>query len=210
MIALCIIAVVLLLILILPVGVDASYLALQASVKVKAGPLCFQILPAKEKKPKKPKKNQKKKPKPAEGHEKEKEKGKQKATLTFDDIVELAKLALTALGRFRRCLSVDLLMLHLTAASADPCDAVMLYGRVNAALGALRAPAHRALKIRREDLRTAVDFDAAAPEIDARIVATIQIWEILYIGICAAAAFLRWYCGKKRTEKQRRKQLKAA
>ena len=206
MIALCIIAVVLLLILILPVGVDASYIALQASVKVKAGPLRIQLLPAKEKKPKKPKESQKKKPEPAEGHEQK----KVKARLALDDIVELAKLALAALGRFRRCLSVDLLMLHLTAALADPCDAVMLYGRVNAALGALRAPAHRALKIRREDLQTAVDFDAAAPQIDARIVATIQIWEILYIGICAAAALLRWYCGKKRTEKQRRKQPDAA
>ena len=201
MIALCIIVVLALLILILPVGVDVSWLSRRFLLRVKAGPVRVQLFPPKAKKPKKPKEKREKQPKAAKGHETEKEK------LTPDDIVELSKLAMGALGRFRQCLSVDLLMLHLTAAAEDPYDAVMLYGRVNAALGTLRAPVQRLLKIRSEDIQTAVDFDRSVPAIDARLVATIQIWEILYIGICAGLAFLRWWLKRKKRRKVKQKLL---
>ena len=54
----------------------------------------------------------------------------------------------------------------------------------------------------------AVYFEEAdRPEIDVQLVATIQIWEILYIGVCAGAAFLRWNHRRKKRIKAKRKLL---
>ena len=67
----------------------------------------------------------------------EQKKEKKKKKLTLDDILTLAEIGLDALRRFRMHLSVDRIMLHYTAAAADPYDAVQQYGKVNAALGVL-------------------------------------------------------------------------
>lgn len=197
MLALCIILAVLLLIFILPVGADAAYIGAAVLLKIKIGPFRLQILPKKEKKEKAKKE---KKPKAAEGHE---QKPKPKLKLTLDDILKLAKLGLKALSRFRKSLSIDVFLLHMVCAAKDPYGAVMQFGCLNAGLGALSPLLHKALKIRSEEIRIAVDMEPGPPVIEARLVATLQIWEILYIGICAGFAFLRWYL-------RRRKQAKGA
>lgn len=200
MLALVIIVVLLVLFLILPVGVDAAYDGAVFALKAKAGLIKIQILPKKEKppeeegkeKPKKPKKEKKEKKKKREQEHKPKQK------LTLDDILELAGIGLKALGRFRRSLSVDKLMLHMAAAAPDPYDAVLLYGRVNAGLSALSPLLHRALKIREEDIRTCVDTEPGTMFLEARVVVTLQIWEILYIAFSAGFAALRWLIKRKR------------
>lgn len=208
MLALIIILVLLILFLILPVGADAAYDGAVFTLKAKAGPIKRQLLPKKEKppdaegeeeqKPKKEKKQKEKKKKEKEQKEKEQE-DKPKPKLTLDDIFELAGIALKALGRFRRSLSVDTFMLHLAAAAQDPYDAVLLFGRVNAGLSALSPLLHRALKIREEDIKTCVDTQPGDMFLEARVVVTIQIWEILYIAFSAGFAALRWL-GKKKKE----------
>ena len=200
MLALCIILVILLLILILPVGVDAAYLDGVFTLKARAGPVKIGILPAREKtrKKKKPKPEKEKEPRPE--REKKAEGGK-KRKLGLNDILELVKIALRALSRFRKALSIDVFLLHFLSASEDPYNAVMQYGYLNAGLSALSPLFHRVLKIRNEDIRTAVDMEPGRPVIELRIVATLQIWEILYIGICAGFAFLRWYLRKKKEAK---------
>lgn len=194
MLALVIIVVLLVLFLILPVGVDAAYDGAVFALKAKAGLVKIQILPKKEKPPKpegekKPKKEKKKK---------REQEHKPKQKLTLDDILELAGIGLKALGRFRRSLSVDKLMLHMAAAAPDPYDAVLLYGRVNAGLSALSPLLHRALKIREEDIRTCVDTEPGTMFLEARVVVTLQIWEILYIAFSAGFAALRWLIKRKR------------
>ena len=157
------------------------------------------LLPAK----KKPKKPNEEKPKPEEKppEEKKEKKKKKKTKLTLDDILTLAEIGLDALRRFRMHLSVDRFVLHYTAASADPYDAVLQFGRVNAALGVLAGKAHTALKIRSEDVQTQLDLTVERPVIEGQIILTIQIWEILLIAICAGAGALRWLLKKKRTER---------
>ena len=202
MLALIIILVLLILFLILPVGADAAYDGAVFSLKAKAGPVKLRILPKKEKPPEpegeeKPKKEKKKK--------REKE-HKPKQKLTLDDILELAGIGLKALGRFRRSLSVDKFMLHMAAAAPDPYDAVLLFGRVNAGLSALSPLLHRAVKIREEDIRTVVDTEPGNMLIEARIIVTLQIWEILYIAFSAGFAALRWL--RKRKKKTRKLEQK--
>ncbi len=98
-------------------------------------------------------------------------------------------------------LSLDLFRLHWTAAAQDPYDAVLQFGRVNAALGAIRPAAHKSLRIRSEDLETRLDLNETHPVIETRIVLSIQIWEIILLAVCAGAAGLRWILRKKRSER---------
>lgn len=194
MLALIIILAVIVLLLLMPVGVDMSFIGGAFSLSVKAGPLKIKLLPAKPKakaeKKQKARKKEKKKP------------AKEKQKLTLQDIMEVAKLGLKALSRFRRALSIDKLMLHLCVATEDPYDTVVRYGYINAALGGLLPYLHRAFKIRDEDIGTAMSFEEQKTSVDARFAATLQIWEILYIGICTGIGFLAWLHRRKKRKKE--------
>ena len=112
--------------------------------------------------------------------------------------MDLARIGLNVLKRFGYHLSIDRLMLHYTAASGDPYGAVLQYGRVNALLGTLAGPLHTVFRVVHEDVRTELDFEAEHPRIAARIVVTIQIWEILLIALSDGIAALKWYFKQKR------------
>ena len=189
MLVLGIILILLILLLITPVGVDLRYDG-ALRVRLKFGILHFTLFPGKENKTPK----EKKKP--------EKEKKQPGPKPTLQEILELVRIALQALGRFRRRLSIDLLRLYVLVAADDPYDAVLRYGALNAGLGVLAPLAHNALKIRSEDVRTNVDVQGTKSSAECHVIATLQIWEILWIAICFACAFLSWN-GK------RKKKLKA-
>ena len=143
----------------------------------------------------KPKK--KKPPKP------KKEKPKKKsAPPDIRTILALAKLGLQALDRFRQRLRVQLLRLVFVSGASDPYDTALAFGYVNAALGALTPLAERALRIDERDIQTGVDFQAERPRIDARIVCTIRIGQIVIIALAFGAGFLK--------QKMHAKQARAA
>ncbi len=197
LIAWIIVIAVLLLILTFPVGVDAAYGEDARFLKLKLGPFRKTLLPGTGKKKKKKKKKKPKEPAP-EGEENREEKKKKKPGLTLDDILTLAEIALDALHRFRVHLSVDRACLLWRAAASDPYDAVMQFGRVNAILGIVEAKLRTVLKIRQSEIRTELDLTKGRPDIEARLILSIQIWEILLIALCAGIAALRWLRKKKR------------
>ena len=114
----------------------------------------------------------------------------------------LAKLGLQALDRFRQRLRVQLLRLVFVSGASDPYDTALAFGYVNAALGALTPLAERALRIDERDIQTGVDFQAERPRIDARIVCTIRIGQIVIIALAFGAGFLK--------QKMHAKQARAA
>lgn len=198
MLALSIIAAVIILILITPVGVDAAFGGDGPfSLKIVIGPLRLPLLPPKPKKEKKPKKPKAKKAKkkPADGEKKPKPK------LALGDIFALAKIALAALGRFRRKLSLDMLTLHLIVGVPDPYDAVMQYNYLNTGLGVLWPLLNRAFNIRRRDVRTALDIGAEGLAAEGRVKATLRIGQVLHIANCALYALIKWYLPRRRAEK---------
>ena len=83
-----------------------------------------------------------------------------------------------------------------------PYDTALAFGYVNAALGALTPLAERALRIDERDIQTGVDFQAERPRIDARIVCTIRIGQIVIIALAFGAGFLK--------QKMHAKQARAA
>ena len=192
MIAWIIVIVLLLLFLIMPVGIVFIYRQ-QLILKVKIGLTNLKVLPSGDKgKPKEPKPKKEKVKVP---------KDQQKLRLNKDDVFSLLKLLFQTLRRFRKHLSIDRLKLYWTAGADDPCDAVMQYGGLNAGLSTLRPYVHEVLKIRDEDIQTSVDFERSTPLIEAELTATLQIWEILFIGNCTAFAILPWYFTKKKLER---------
>ena len=203
MIVLGIVLALLFLLLLTPVGVAAAFLDGVLSLAVKLGPFRLTLLPRKKKGDggeKREKKKPKKSKKPEKSQEEKKKTSKQK--LSREDITGIVKLALKALGRFRRHLSLDELMLHVTVATGDPYDTVLRYGAVNAALGAFLPLLHRAFKIRREDIGTAMDFEQEKLAVQAKLTATLRVWEILHIAFCAAGSFLLWMHRRKKRRKQ--------
>jgi len=205
LIALGIIILIIVLLLILPVGADASFGDAGFALKVKIGPFRVGILPsAGDAEKKKSKKEKKQKKKSAKGDGDEKKPGKTKKSgqkLTFEDIKGIARLGLELLGRFRRSICVDLLKLHIACAGGDPYDAVINYGRINAALGAALPLLHKCFKFRREDYDTRIDFESEKLKIDARLIMSVTIGEILLIVLCAAVGFLKWMLRRRRRAK---------
>ena len=195
-----IVLLILLLILTFPVGADASYSPEASWRKLKLGPFRKTLLPKSGKEKPKKKKPKKEPDQQAQASSEEASK-KKKLKLGFDDLLTLAEIALDTLRRFCAHLSIDELSFDWTAASSDPYAAVVQYGRVNAALGALSGPAHRVFHFRKEDVRTSLDFEAEKPVVSVHLVLSLQNWEILLIAICAGVAGLRWYHYKKRKER---------
>ena len=193
-----IVILVILLILACPVGIDAAYESDSYYVKLKLSLFRKTLLPGKKKeiKEKSPEKPQEEKK-----EEEQNKKEKKKLKLTFDDFLTLAEIGLNALRRFRMHLSVDRFRLSYVAAASDPYKAVLQYGKVNAALGAVVSKAHNLLKVRDEDIRTELDLSAEKPSVSAGILLSIQIWEILLIALCAGASGALWFLKKKRKER---------
>ena len=79
--------------------------------------------------------------------------------------------------------------------------AAMLCGLLMLLL-ALTPLAERALRIDERDIQTGVDFDAEHPRIDARIVCTIRIGQIVVIALAFGIGFLK--------QKMHAKQARAA
>ena len=200
------IALVLTVLNLLPVGVDAAYADETFSLAARIGPFRLRLLPKppdakpKKKKPQKPKKEKPKKEKPK----------KKSAPPDIRTILALAKLGLQALNRFRQRLRVQLLRLVFVSGAPDPYDTALAFGYVNAALGALTPLAERALRIDERDIQTGVDFQAERPRIDARIVCTIRIGQIVVIALAFGVGFLKQKMHSKQARATRAKTAPAA
>ena len=110
-----------------------------------------------------------------------------------------------ALDRLRQKLHVRLLRLVFVSGAPDPYDTALAFGCVNAALGALTPLAERTLCIDERDIQTGVDFDAERPRIDARIVCTIRIGQIVAVALIFGAGYLKQKLQAKKARAARAK-----
>ena len=193
MLALSIIVAVLLLLLILPLGVDFSYREKAFSLYAVLGPLRFRLLGRKRKQgasgaaPAAGKKKRRKKPAAAGGHRPPRRKP------GLRDLPELGRLLLGILAKLRHHLCVDRLDLLYVCAAPDPCDAIVQYGRANAVFSALLPLLSRAFRILDRQILVDLDLQTDRPRLEAHITVTVQLWEVFYLGFFALWGFLRWY-----------------
>lgn len=104
-----------------------------------------------------------------------------------------------------RSCTCGLLRLVFVSGAPDPYDTALAFGCVNAALGALTPLAERTLCIDERDIQTGVDFDAERPRIDARIVCTIRIGQIVAVALIFGVGYLKQKLQAKKARAARAK-----
>ena len=176
-IILAVIAAILLLLLFTPLGVSVDYSAGQ--LKAAARVMCFdlQVYPKPEKEPK---------PEKAEAAKKEKA-----PLVTKDMLPDLLRLAVRTLSRFRRKLTVNRFVLHVTVGGTDPYNTVMTYGVLNYAVATVGGAAGHAFNVKSSDVQTGVDFSSESSTLEAGITITINLARIIAVAAVAGVGFLK-------------------
>ncbi len=189
---------ILILLAILPLGARVIYNSEGVKVKIIAGPLKIQIIPAKKKDPLKPKKEKKKKTpdkkKKAAPISKPKEKPKEKGG-SVTDFIPLVKIVLQLLDGLRRKIRINRLYLRYIMAGDDPCDLAVNYGKTWAAIGNLWPQLEQCFVIKKRDVEVECDFEASDAVIIAHADITITLGRLLglliYHGVRALIAFIK-------------------
>lgn len=188
MIALIIIGIIVLLIaliMLIPVGADIGYENGELKVSAKA---CGILMPLYPKPPEEEKEEKKEKEQKEEKKAAQKKPAKEKKPLTLpkfskEEMLELAKAGIGAVGKFGRKLKVDRFLLHYTAAGNDPYNTAMTFSYVNAALSSLAPMCAKRFTVKDCSVWTDIDFTKDKTEIDFGLAMSIRIGQILAIVI---------------------------
>ena len=159
----------------LPLGASVSYDSDGPVVKILAGPVKLQVVPAKKKKTKK--KKEPKKEKKADSKGTAKKENKKGGSIT--DFLPLVKLVFQLLGDFRRKLRVNRLEMNLVMGGGDPYNLAMNYGKAWAALGSLWPLLEEYFVIKKRDVEIQCDFEASETLITARLDLTITLGSLI-------------------------------
>ncbi len=203
MVVLLIILALILLIFVVPYGIDVIYSDGVLRLGVKLGPFRLWLLPRRPKKPKtarqlerekrkREKKDAKKRAKKERGEQDETQKVKEKKPFDLDFVLALLKMAVHAIRRFFHSFTVDFLRLHYVVGTPDPYDTAMQYAYIGAALSALPPLAGKVIRVRKSDVLVSADFTAESPAIDARLVLSLQLFKIVHMAVAFAAEFIGW------------------
>lgn len=166
---------ILVLLAVMPVGINAVYGVEGAAVRLIAGPVRLLIYPKQRKKKQALRKK-------AEANKQEQPKNGAKSGGSAKDFFPLVSMILKFLGELRTKLRVDHLELKLILAGDDPCDLAVHYGRAWAALGNLMPQLERVFVIKKRDIEVECDFTAQDTVVYARVDLTITVAGILSLG----------------------------
>ena len=106
---------------------------------------------------------------------------------------EYLRLLLEVLGRFRRRLRVNRLMLHACFGGNDPADAALNYGRAWAAIGVVMPLLEQCFVIRHRDVGAFVEEGEKAVRLVARLHATLTVGRFLHLALLALWRFIKIY-----------------
>lgn len=200
-----------LLVFVVPYGVDIIYRDEILRLGIKAGPIRIWILPKKPKSPKQQEKARRKKEKKEakkaakkaakeakdaekkkNGIKDDKQKVKEKKKPGFDFILALLKMGAHAIRRFFRSFSIDFFGLHFTVATDDPYKTAIQYGSICSAVEALPSIAGNVIHIKKKDICIGSDFTVSKPTADIRITLSLQLCKIVHVAFAFAAEFIKW------------------
>ena len=158
-------------------GAAADYAAGGLRVRVRAGPLGFQVYP-----------------RPERGKKRSRRKGPE-TPAEKPDLLPLLRqylpLIAEAAGRLRRKIRIDRFTLDFTAGAGDPASAALLFGGANALIGMLWPLVEQNFNVRDRSIRTRVDFTAQRPEIALSAAATLTAAQAISLALRLAAGFLK-------------------
>jgi hypothetical protein len=87
-----------------------------------------------------------------------------------------------ALARLKRRLLINELTIHYMAAVTDPAQTALYFGGASAGYGIILPLLENNFRIKKRDLRAAVNFEATEPYIFIRAKLTLAVWEAIYVG----------------------------
>ncbi len=145
------------------VGFNIEYSEEGLKVKVGVGPVRATVYPAEKQKKKK-----------------KAQAGRQKAGL-FGELKEHLPDIRKMLSRIRRRRFIQELTVHYIAAGPDPAQAALTFGGVSAGIGIITAILENNFRIKKRDLRAAVDFEAEKPYLYVRVKLSLAVWEAVYV-----------------------------
>ena len=190
LIALAVIGLLIFLVLLIPLGVSATYDDRGPLVRVIAGPVRFQIYPKKKKEDQAAKVKKTGKTLVSAGEKKEAQK---KKGGRFKEFMPYVQMGLDLLNDLRRKIRVRRLELKLILAGDDPCDLAMAYGGAWAAVGNLIPLLESCFVIKKRDIDVGCDFTAEETLVTARLDMTISFGRILNLAAVYGYRALREY-----------------
>ena len=103
--------------------------------------------------------------------------------ITKDEFLDLVGVGVKSVRKLR--FSLHKLKLHFISAFSDPYQTAMVYGYASAAVHAFALP-----QLRHSDVQLAVDFEREKCYVDGYLSVTIKIYYILKLVFCAAVGAL--------------------
>ena len=183
--ALIIILILLTAIMLIPLGVYASYTEGGFTVSAHVWFYKLVLYPPKEKKPR---------PEEAtEADEEKKEKPKKSFSLDFtlNDWLELAKVALRALRRFKNGVYFGLIRLRSVISAEDPYDAVIRYNTVNGFVGSMIPFFESEFRVKEKEIYIGLDMNGCKSAAEFEVSASIRVGTILALALAAGFGFLK-------------------
>ena len=119
--------------------------------------------------------------------------------------MELVPTLAKALGRFRRRLVINELLIHVLIAGEDPCDTAINYGRANAAIGALIPLLENTFRIKKRRIAADISFLETKISVYCKATLKIAVWALLAIAFSVLFRFIKI----KLSSSQKRKVEKA-
>jgi hypothetical protein len=167
--------------LILPVGIDAQYIQSDFQLSLRLGPLPIHLLPQDEEKKRQWKEKNKQRWQKLKSRWGSPASEAQEDDAQTNHIAGLVQLCTHVLSQLRSKMEIELLQFHFIAGGEDPYNTAMLCGSVSAGAGALLPLMHSAVQIEKQDILIRADFDAKTTKINWRVIATLQVWEWIYL-----------------------------
>lgn len=187
LIALIIILILLAAIMLIPLGINASYTQSGFSASASVWRFKIGLYPAKPKKPA---------PEVEEATEADEDKPHNRkpaflSDFTLNDWIELAKIALRALSRFKRGVYFDFIRLYAVISANDPYDAVIVYNTVNGFVGSAIPFFESEFRVKKKDIYIGLDLNSGKNKAEFEVSASIRVGSILAAALAAGAGFAK-------------------
>ncbi len=170
-------------------------------VRACVGAVRLTVFPKKQK-PKKPKKEK------PEAEAKEEKKPKKKRALpkpTFDELLDLAETALSALRatvrRACRRVCIDPLEATVVFGGYDPANVAMAFGAANAAMYAMMPKLEETFHIPDPSLHLRMDYSAEQTEAEGTVGISLRVCDLFAILFTLAIPMAKWFLRFKRAHR---------
>lgn len=191
-IILLLIAGVLVLLSLLPVGARVEYSAEGLQVRLKLGAVFVSVFPMKSRK-----KKVKKPPKePGENAPAGKKRGGDLALFK-----ECLPLVADAAGGLKEKLTIELLRIDLLWSDPDPAACALGFGAANAAAGMIWPLIAQNFHVKEHRIRTAVDFEAGKPAVSLLAQMSLRLGQLIVFSLRLAVRFFG-ICGRVRKQQK--------